>query len=379
MLLSEYHQLSLALVASLPLLLVYFDGAFWARPKLLRFIRFNLFFLSLVIGVRATYELLLVAVTKPFDATLATALFTHLPLAIFIALATWQGGVRAAKSSGLHTKNGKLVEGSSDSGELPLPQNEAVEALSWDDLIVGATVQQELETVVELLKNPDAATRYGIDAPKGILLFGPPGTGKTTIAKVMANQAGLSFFALRADQVISKFVGESEKNLSKLFAAAAKHAPSVVFIDEVDSIASQRNSGQQQWADRVLNHLLQLMDGVLKIDGVYVIAATNRPELVDEALTRAGRLSRSIEIPLPDADARVALLGLYTDKLNLEPGLDLPTLAQHLDGVSPADIRELCNRAGMNAYQREAVLGKKQRSYIVSRNDFFAALKEVVN
>jgi transitional endoplasmic reticulum ATPase len=271
-----------------------------------------------------------------------------------------------------------LVEGVDGGGELPAPQNEAVESLGWEDLIVGREVKRELATVVELLKNPSSASRYGIDVPKGILLYGPPGTGKTTIAKVMANQAGLSFFALRADQVISKYVGDSEKNLSKLFAAAEKHSPSVVFIDEVDSIAAQRASGQQQWADRVLNHLLQLMDGVLKTEGIYIIAATNRPDLVDPALTRAGRLSRSIEIPLPDEAARQALLELYSSKLQLESGLDLPGLAKQLDGVSPADIRELCNRAGMNAYQREAGLGKKQRSYIVSKKDFLTALTEVL-
>ncbi len=362
----------------MPILLVYLDGALWLRPRLLRFSKFLIFLTSSVLGLRASYELILVAAERPFDSYLALALFTHFPLALFISLATWKGGV-VSSSSAARGKDGKLLEGVDAGGDLPVPQNESVEALGWNDLVVGAAVQHELMTVVELLKTPDSASRYGIDVPKGILLFGPPGTGKTTIAKVMANQAGLAFFALRADQVISKYVGESEKNLSKLFAAAAKHAPSVVFIDEVDSIASQRNSGQQQWADRVLNHLLQLMDGVLKIEGLYIIAATNRPDLVDGALTRAGRLSRSIEIPLPDENARLALLQLYTSKLHLEQGLDLPALAKQLDGVSPADIRELCNRAGMNAYQREAGLGKKQRSYLVSRNDFFAALQEVVN
>lgn len=342
-------------------------------------VRFVAFLTGAAIGLRAAYELIRLATIKPFNSELALSLFTHIPLAVFVALATWEGGVVRRKTVGLVGAGGKLLEGADVDNALPAPQNEAVEELGWGDLVVGAEVEQELKTVVELLKSPESATRYGIDAPKGILLFGPPGTGKTTIAKVMANQAGLAFFALRADQVISKYVGESEKNLSKLFAAAAKHAPSVVFIDEVDSIAAQRASGQQQWADRVLNHLLQLMDGVLKIEGVYVIAATNRPDLVDEALTRAGRLSRSIEIPLPNESARLALLHLYTAKLSLEQGIDLPALAHHMDGVSPADIRELCNRAGMNAYRRESGLGKKQKSYAVTRQDFFAALREVVN
>jgi transitional endoplasmic reticulum ATPase len=339
--------------------------------------KFLVFAIAAALGLRASYELVLVAAARPFDSDLAIALFTHFPLALFLCLATWQGGV-VSRSSGKSGGSGSLVEGVDGGGELPAPQNEAVESLGWEDLIVGREVKRELATVVELLKNPSSASRYGIDVPKGILLYGPPGTGKTTIAKVMANQAGLSFFALRADQVISKYVGDSEKNLSKLFAAAEKHSPSVVFIDEVDSIAAQRASGQQQWADRVLNHLLQLMDGVLKTEGIYIIAATNRPDLVDPALTRAGRLSRSIEIPLPDEAARQALLELYSSKLQLESGLDLPGLAKQLDGVSPADIRELCNRAGMNAYQREAGLGKKQRSYIVSKKDFLTALTEVL-
>ncbi len=377
MLLSQHHQISLAILALLPVFLIYLEHTLWARPRTNRALKFLVFAIAAALGLRASYELVLVAAARPFDSDLAIALFTHFPLALFLCLATWQGGV-VSRSSGKSGGAGSLVEGVDGGGELPAPQNEAVESLGWEDLIVGREVKRELATVVELLKNPSSASRYGIDVPKGILLYGPPGTGKTTIAKVMANQAGLSFFALRADQVISKYVGDSEKNLSKLFAAAEKHSPSVVFIDEVDSIAAQRASGQQQWADRVLNHLLQLMDGVLKTEGIYIIAATNRPDLVDPALTRAGRLSRSIEIPLPDEAARRALLELYSSKLQLESGLDLPSLAKQLDGVSPADIRELCNRAGMNAYQREAGLGKKQRSYIVSKKDFLTALTEVL-
>jgi ATP-dependent Zn protease len=376
-LLSQHHQISLAILALLPVFLIYLEHTLWARPRTNRALKFLVFAIAAALGLRASYELVLVAAARPFDSDLAIALFTHFPLALFLCLATWQGGV-VSRSSGKSGGAGSLVEGVDGGGELPAPQNEAVESLGWEDLIVGREVKRELATVVELLKNPSSASRYGIDVPKGILLYGPPGTGKTTIAKVMANQAGLSFFALRADQVISKYVGDSEKNLSKLFAAAEKHSPSVVFIDEVDSIAAQRASGQQQWADRVLNHLLQLMDGVLKTEGIYIIAATNRPDLVDPALTRAGRLSRSIEIPLPDEAARRALLELYSSKLQLESGLDLPSLAKQLDGVSPADIRELCNRAGMNAYQREAGLGKKQRSYIVSKKDFLTALTEVL-
>lgn len=262
------------------------------------------------------------------------------------------------------------------SGYAPVPMNKEVENIGWDQLIIADDLKNELVSVVELLKDPSTAKKYGIESPKGILLNGPPGTGKTTIAKAIANNAGLSFFVLKMDEVVSKWVGESEKNLSSLFDAAIKHSPSVIFIDEVDSIGKSR-SGNQVWADNLLNHLLQLIDGIIKREGLYIIAATNRADLVDSALKRAGRLNRTIEVPLPDYGARIRLFDLYMKKLHLQETVDLGILAEITEGKSAADIKEICNQAGLNAFKRESMSSKK-RDYVVTYDDLEVALSQFV-
>jgi SpoVK/Ycf46/Vps4 family AAA+-type ATPase len=253
-----------------------------------------------------------------------------------------------------------------------LPSNKQVEKLSWDELVIDDKLKEEILSIVHLLKEPEVAFKYGIQPPKGILLAGPPGTGKTTIAKVIATTANLAFFSVEADEIISKWVGESEKNLSALFDAATKHAPAVIFIDEVDALGKVR-TGEQVWQENLLNHLLQLVDGVIKREGLYIIAATNRPDLVDTALKRSGRLNRVIEIPLPDHPSRIQLFQLYLRRLNLQEPFNLDLLAQLTEGMSGADIKEICNQAGLKAFSRETSLGKRQ--YKVTQEDMKEALR----
>ncbi len=256
-----------------------------------------------------------------------------------------------------------------------VPVNDSIEKIGWDDIIISNDLKEELISVVKLLKGADNARKFGIEVPKGMLLWGPPGTGKTTIAKVMANTADMAFFVLQTSDIVSKWVGDSEKNLTALFKAAAKYAPSILFIDEIDSIAKNRNENNAQHADNLLNHLLQLIDGVIKREGIYIIGATNRPDLVDPALKRGGRLTKLIYIPLPDFDSRKALLKLFFSKYVLSSSIDYDYLAKRVEGKSGADIKAVCSQAGLNSFKRNMALGTQD--YIVSAEDIESALNEL--
>lgn len=258
----------------------------------------------------------------------------------------------------------------------PKPVNVDVEKLGWNDIIINDSLKSELQSVVELLRDSRSAKKYGINIPKGILLSGPPGTGKTMIAKVLANEAGLSFFAFQQDQIISQWVGESEKNLSALFESALQHAPSAIFIDEVDSIGAKRSAGGERWAENLLNHLLQLMDGVIKREGIYIIAATNRPDMVDDALMRSGRLNRVIDVGLPDSEARQKLFNIYLKNLPLAERVDVKQFVARTNSCSGADIKEICNRAGLHAFTRESK--NRQRQHQILIDDIEVALSDVL-
>src|SRR3954454_2620853 len=227
-----------------------------------------------------------------------------------------------------------------------------VEQWTWDSLVLPAPIKRQLQQMQAVIEDPESARRFGIDPPTGLLLTGPPGTGKTTIAKVLAAQARCSFYPVSGADVMSKWVGESEGNIRRLFERARENRPSIVFIDEIDAIAGRR--GAVEVHDTQVNQLLAEIDGVAGQSGVFVIGASNRPDQIDPAMLRGGRLSRTIILGLPDEPGRLALLCLYTARMPTV-GVRLGELARDPEGMSPADLKAVCQEAGLAAMARDAV------------------------
>jgi SpoVK/Ycf46/Vps4 family AAA+-type ATPase len=224
-----------------------------------------------------------------------------------------------------------------------------VEHWTGDSLILPPAIKAQLRQLQAIVEEPESARRFGIDPPTGLLLAGPPGTGKTTVAKVLAAQARASFYPVSGADVTSKWVGESEGNIRRLFERARANRPSIVFIDEIDAIAGRR--GEQDTHDSHVNQLLAEIDGVGGQRGVFVIGATNRPDQLDPALLRGGRLSRTIMLGLPDAEGRLALLRLNTARMPTV-AVRLEEIARETDGMSPADVKALCQEAALAAMTR---------------------------
>lgn len=369
----QFSLHTLTAASLLPFIYFIYQTKFWVRPDILK----RLDFLLLVTAAAFSVVFLLKAAElrgQPWiRIQFALLHFVGPVLTILI--------IRKTKlERWLNSKVGQQGGGNCTPPEAtasfkPLPAGPNVGYVSWDDIVINQKIKEELLATIKLLQSPKEARNYGIEPPKGMLFYGPPGTGKTTIARAMANTAGLNFFSLKLDDVVSKWVGESEKNLSALFAAATKHAPAVIFFDEIDALGRSRGDKSQAWAENLLNHLLQLIDGVVKTEGIYIIGATNRVDLVDPALKRAGRLNKTIEIPNPDYNARVQLFSLYLNKLKLHEAVDLDTLASITDGCSGADIKEICNQAGLNAFKRESQ-DSTRRDYLVTPLDLQAALQD---
>jgi len=227
----------------------------------------------------------------------------------------------------------------------------ATGGLSLDDVGDMTEVKQSLtEAVLWPLRYPDSFARLGIAPPRGVLLYGPPGGGKTFLVRALAGTGAFNVFSVKGAELLDKWVGESERAVRELFRRAAEAAPSVIFLDEIDAIAPRRGqSGDSGVADRVVAALLTELDGVEPVRDVVVIGATNRPELVDPALLRPGRLERLVYVPPPDADARAAILRANAKNTPLSPDVDLAQIASTLDGYSAADCAALIREAALTA------------------------------
>lgn len=240
---------------------------------------------------------------------------------------------------------------------------------AWDQLVLSENTKRELQELQRLVESPERARKLGIMVPAGALLYGPPGTGKTTIARVLAAQAKASFYPVKGSDIVSKWLGESERNVADLFARARANAPSIVFIDEIDALVPRRSdAGDNQAISRVVNQLLQEIDGLGSSAGVFVLGATNRPDMLDPALLRGGRLGRHIEVPLPSPAERLTLLELFTRSMRLAPDVALKGLAHKTGGFSGADLQALCQKAAVQALMQD------QSATAVTARDFATAL-----
>jgi len=262
-----------------------------------------------------------------------------------------------------------------------------VPQVTYDD-IGGLKEQiQKIREMIELpLKHPELFHKLGIEPPKGVLLYGPPGTGKTLLAKAVANEANAYFIAINGPEIMSKFVGEAEERLRKVFEEAQENAPAIIFIDEIDAIAPKREEVLGEVERRVVAQLLTLMDGLEARGQVIVIAATNRPNAIDPALRRPGRFDREIELPVPDRKGRKEILQIHTRNVPLADDVDLDELAARTHGFVGADLAALVKEAAMKAIRRilpkidleaEEIPPEILEQLKVTRQDFEAALKEV--
>jgi transitional endoplasmic reticulum ATPase len=247
---------------------------------------------------------------------------------------------------------------------------------------------QKVREMIELpLRHPEIFEKLGIEAPKGILLHGPPGTGKTLLAKAVANETNAHFINISGPEIMSKFYGESEARLREIFKESREKAPSIIFIDEIDSIAPKREEVTGEVERRVVSQLLSLMDGLESRGKVIVIAATNRPNAIDPALRRPGRFDREIEIKVPDKRGRLEILQIHSHNMPLESDVDQEKIAAVTHGFVGADLEYLCKEAAMRCLRRllpelnledEKISPETLDKLVITMNDFELAIKDVM-
>jgi transitional endoplasmic reticulum ATPase len=280
----------------------------------------------------------------------------------------------------------KIVVSEETSKALQISQEGSSASITYEDIGgLGDAVARVREMIELPLRHPELFKRLGVEAPKGVLLHGPPGTGKTLLAKAVANETNSNFFTIGGPEIMSKYHGESEERLRNVFQEAEKNAPSIIFIDEIDSIAPKREEVTGEVERRIVAQLLSLMDGMTSRGKVVVIAATNRINAIDPALRRPGRFDREIEIGVPNRDGRLEVLQIHTRGMPLDKDVDLQKLADISHGFVGADLQALAKEAAMRALRRvlpdinlssESIPLDTLRKIIVRMQDFMEVIKE---
>jgi len=244
------------------------------------------------------------------------------------------------------------------------------------DMIGGLDQQiKEIKEVIELgLKHPELFESLGIAQPKGVLLYGPPGTGKTLLARAVAHHTDCKFIRVSGSELVQKYIGEGSRMVRELFVMAREHAPSIIFMDEIDSIGSSRvegSSGGDSEVQRTMLELLNQLDGFEPTKNIKIIMATNRLDILDPALLRPGRIDRKIEFPPPSVEARADILRIHSRKMNLTRGINLTKIAEKMNGCSGAELKGVCTEAGMYAL--------RERRVHVTQEDFDLATAKILN
>jgi cell division protease FtsH len=277
---------------------------------------------------------------------LFTALFTFLPLLAMVLLFFWF-------MRNLQGTNGRAMSFGKARAKL---QDEAARRITFEDVAGIDECKEELQEIIDFLKDPRKFTRLGGRIPKGVLLMGPPGTGKTLLARAVAGEAGAPFFSISGSDFVEMFVGVGASRVRDLFEQGKKQAPCIIFIDEIDAVGRQRGAGLGGGHDereQTLNQLLVEMDGFEGTEGIIIIAATNRPDVLDPALLRPGRFDRRIIVPNPDVSGRKQILEIHTRRIPLDERVELRVIAKGTPGFSGADLENLCNEAALLAARRD--------------------------